>query len=200
MTTVNTFTFGHFEYALDLPDERDQRLAAAMLLRRTGEADPLGSLQQLHTDTPELVVYDWVEPDERARLEVWASDILAHAQAVWRAHTSGHTLPSTILATPQRSRWRNDPELPVILALGIAVALQWALAIVLPDSTPELAAAALVGVVCVGSFLGVYWVLRGVRRALQVAWRIAALVAVLLLAGAVAGHLSGDAPLGMPLW
>ncbi|MEU6858515.1 hypothetical protein AB0B28_06540 [Glycomyces sp. NPDC046736] len=169
MTT--TLALGHFRYALDQAETDPGYggpLSATMLLRHPGGSDPLASLQRLHTDTPELVVYPWVNASERARLETWRQVILAHAQHVWRTQAGATNAAGG-------DRWQDRPFAALGIANGVAMIALGVYFVVVPAQTPPLALAALSAVICAGSYLGVFWLLLGVRRAMRVTWRVTAL-------------------------
>lgn len=204
MKVLDTFPLGDSEYVMEQsgePGAADQPTAA--LLTRPGRDRPLGSLQRLHTDAPELVLFDWVGATERIRLEAWEPVILEHAQVVWREHYDPADFPADDEFVPTRSPldsrrpsgWRDRESAPAILMTAISLPLIVALIFATPQGTPRLVSGVSGAVVALGSVFIAYTLTRGLRRAVAVTWRLVLLAMALFVATAlwiaVFGHLPG---------
>lgn len=186
MNALGTITLGDYKYGLRQDDHGGSVAypAAATLVyphdAPRGEG-LVGSVQQLHADHPQLVIYEWVEDDDRARLEAWERRLLARAQLLWRKHYDPADF-DTGEATAARHGWRRSPNTWVA---AFAMPLFLAFAFIAPPGTPRLVSAAIgAGIACAAVCVA-YLLAASAREALRITWRVTALAALTLASIAV---------------
>lgn len=187
-----------YDFNQDEINGKVQLPTAATLLdheKRHLESGLLGSLQQLHTEEPELILYDWVGDDDRARIEAWRTRLLADAAACWREHYDPEDFPDAVTAAAVE---HGVDRTWITLAVFFNVVIwMWVNAWLLPEGTLRLLVPAIgTAAASIGEFAGQLICERSVRRALGRTWPLTA--ALLAISAAVSlwigsGHFPGGA-------
>lgn len=143
----------------------------------------IGSIQQLHTDEPELLLYDWVGEADRGRIEEWRSDLLKTAVAYWRERyePADFTEPA-FTAVPDRAPWLGTDAYSLFVVSLFNLALWLSVGIwLVPVGTPRLIPAAVGTLVAIAIlFTANLIVHRNARRALRNSWPLAVSLLVTL--------------------
>jgi hypothetical protein len=191
---LSTLTTAEGSYSLEQSTTKgmvDMPTVAGLINPNAGPSDYwlLGSVQQLHTAEPELIVHNWIDEKDKARIEAEREAILAWAADHWRIHYDPADFAD---ASPAQARAQDNGESPDTLrdkGLGFQTSLEatlfnLALALsagiwIVPEGTPRLIPAAVGSLVTLAiGFTFNLVALRNLRQALRSTRFLAAFLVV----------------------